>query len=95
MRDADNLYAFFKAMRDTAVDIYWGGDLQVDETDCKVLDEADYDAAFDAACAEMAFDEENAEWFLGLPAALAEYYGRHLKIAVAKKTIPGTKESQQ
>lgn len=84
------LYDFFQTMNATAVDIYWGNDPYFGEEDLREFRNEDYEQAFNNACAEMACDCINETWFNELFAKLAEYYGRHLKVAYIQKGLKET-----
>lgn len=81
------LYAFFNTMGETAADIYWRNNPFFERDDLKNLSQEDFDNAFKNACAELACDSIEADWFNALFSHLADYYGKHLKAAYIKTEL--------
>ena len=84
---AKALYCFFQTMDETAIDIYWGNNPFFERDDLKNLSQEDFDNAFKNACAELACDSMDQNWYNAIFSKLADYYGKHLKAAYIKAEL--------
>lgn len=81
------LYNLLYSMGDTATDIHWGSAPNPTSDDCTILEKGDLEKAFKSACAEMVYELISSDEYMALPARLADYYGRHVRVVYSQRVL--------